>query len=134
MKLAKKADAVTAFLSHFVQTCYSHLVQDINTRCFTMLKSRWLYRYKFCLDILTFRVCSGSVARSGQTFTVGCCPDFRAGQPLVLHLLDLSRHWYVHVKKKTPLFWNRYQPDMHYIVPVNSTILLWKILKHCMLF
>ena len=33
-------------------------------------------------------------------------------------------------RNKTPLFRNRYQPDMHYIVPVNSAILLWKILKH----
>jgi len=33
-------------------------------------------------------------------------------------------------RKKTPLFWNWYQPDTHYIVPVNSTVLLWKILNH----
>ena len=45
---------------------------------------------------------------------------------MVLHFPDLSRHWYVHVEK-TPLFQNRYQPDTHYIVPVNSTILSWKV-------
>ena len=55
-------------------------------------------------------------------------PDTWEGQSLALHLPDLSRHRYVHVEKKTPLFQNRYQPDMHHIVPVNAAIISWKIL------
>ena len=32
---------------------------------------------------------------------LGCCPDFRGGQSLELHLPDISRHWYIHVEKNT---------------------------------
>jgi len=46
------------------------------------------------------RLSNGSVARSGQTFTGGHCPDFQGGRSLALQLPDLSRHWYVHDGEK----------------------------------